>query len=436
MSVTWKDKVCEITLEHEFIEGIESGLFEDLKYRPNKYFHPIEHIAVMGDVCSITYQRELVPVDGRIALEQVLHVLQGAVDATQRLAQDQVFYMYPDVSAFVQDRRRNLRIGLINVRPIKDRERSAQELCVDAFCQLLAEHCPEGHRKVMAHNESIMTLRHLQQVLTQKNSSPLLLSLLILLIIGGVSYGSLLKWGPPRIQQQLQQTNQRVLSFGKRFLRSGSDEWHAQAKSDRRKREYAYPPVPFTLIIETKTQHPKQNERIYRVVSEFLMREFPAHAKPRIRYQLLIPDAVKFPKAHAKWSQLCSSVFSRRCKPHSWLLHFPAYTGGWRPLVEAVREAVREVRNQATKADRELLKVRYISLAGLLQVDSYQVRAQKPTQKQKNKKAHQPPPRRTAAPKKAPDAPILQRDVLTPRTQPKPRRNVPIRAKTSTSKAQ
>jgi hypothetical protein len=444
MSIEWKAKSCEISLDRDYVEGLDSGLFEDLKYRPNKYFHPIEDVALIDGKCVITYQRELTPVDGKVSLDQILHVLQGAVDATQRLAQDQVFYLYPGVNAFVQDRRRNVRIGLINVCPQTSRERPSQELCVDAFIQLLAEHCPSGHRRVVSYNKPILTLRHLQQVLTGQGTSPLLMMFLLLVFLGGGIYGSLYQWGPPRVKQTLRVYTAQALQMGKRVLRSGTEEWHVQASQERKKREYAFAPVPFTLIIEPTSKDRAVNEKLYRKLATFLMKEFPANAKPLIRYQLLIPDASKFPKAHAMWKQLCDNAFPRRCSENSWLLHFPAYPGGWRPLIEAIKESVREAKSKASgqSISEDLLRVQYVGFSGLLQLSL------KPGVVKKAKPRQRPPVRRTAvdtrvAPKPTqprprvdrfvpprPTAPALRRDVLTPRLAPQPRqpeRTPPVR---------
>lgn len=426
-SIQWNEKRCEISLAQTYVEGVDSGFFDDVKYRPNKYFHPIEEVRHEGGTCTIIYQRDLSPIDGRISLEQIRHLLEGAVDATQRLAQDQVFYLYPGSDAFVHDRRRNLRIGLINVRPKKDAERSSQEMCVDAFCQLLAAHCPEGHRKVVSYNRPILTLRHLQQVLFVPRRAPIFLTLLVLFVLAAGSYAALYQFGPPRVKQVLRGWTKKAMAMGKRMVRTGVDEWFVNSRTERRSREYAYAPMPFTLVIEPNTKDPKEAERLYRKLTDFLTEEFPATGKPKIRYQLLIPNAKQFPKAYKRWKLICDGSFGGACQPNSWLLHFPAYTGGWRPLVAAIRETLREARSKAAgrKKAQEVLTVKYKRMVGLLQVGTREVKPA-PTDSPKALEKTGAPAKAPASAKDPKAAPAKQPtksatgQVPTPPTQPRP----------------
>ena len=337
MSIQIQERERRLDLGKIYLEGLESGLVDDLKYRPNKYFHPVEDVLLEGRTCIVQYQKELQPLEGNISFEQVKQLLAGVIDAQQRTAHDQTFYLYPGVEAFGVNRRQNVRVGLINVRPEQDRESSPQELNVDAFLRLIAEHCPEAHKRIVRYNKPVLTLRHLQQILEHRSTSPLVWGSLTLLILGAVSFAVLHQFGPPRIKQQLRSFTKDLRLIGKRVIRSGSDEWFAQLGEERQKREYRFAPAPLTLLIEPQTKNPEQRQALYQFVSRLLAQEFP-----KTKYQLLIPHPSLSPKLYKRWKELCAHTMDGKCQPNSWLLRIPAYRGGLRPLLEAIREAQRK----------------------------------------------------------------------------------------------
>lgn len=352
--IQWKEKERIIPLSEVQIDSIEGGMVDDMKYRPNKYFHPIEDVRIEGERCVILYQKELTPVEGKVPLEQIKYVLRGVIDAQQKLVQNQNFYLYPGTEAFGFDRRRQLHIGLINARPHKDWERSGQELCVDAFSHLIAQHCPEGHKKVIGYRQKILTLRHLLQVLEGHYTKSWFWSVAVvfLMLIGGV--GILAQWGPPRLQATIRQTLQDSVGWGRKMLRSSSHQWDVSLREERRRLEYRYAPIPISLIIHPTTQDPAERQRIHTEVQRVLREEFGE--EPKADYRLFVPHPEQFPEHYrrmilpperfpellSQWKVQCGVLYPNSCPIQSWLLSITNYRGGFRPMLEAVQEVLKK----------------------------------------------------------------------------------------------
>ena len=356
MPIHISEKERRLPFDTYYVEGTESGLTDDLKFRPNKYFHPIDSIDANDRECVFRYQRSLAPVEGELTLEQVRQILLGVLDAQQRVAHDQTFYLFPGVEAFGLDRQHNLRIALINARPIRDRECDPQEMNVDAFIRLLAAHCPEAHKRIVAYNKPILTLRHLQQILEYKGAPILTTAFATLAVVGLIVFGLLHQYGPPRIRQPLQQWTSGVLQSGKRFTRSGTDEWYVQIGEERRKREYTHPPLSLTLVLQPQVNTDEERQTLFQFLNRLLATEFP-----NTRYQLLLPSPDLSSKAYMRWKAACEYGFQKqKCLPKSWLLQIDEYKGAIRPLLGALREAMHQER-----ANKPLVELRYVELIGM-----------------------------------------------------------------------
>lgn len=354
MPMIWKEKERIIPLSEVQLDNIDGGMMEDMKFRPNKYFHPIEEVRVEGERCVILYHKELNPVEGKIPLEHIKHVIHGVIDGQQKLVQNQTIYLYPGVDAFGLDRRRNLRVALINVRPHKDWERSGQELCVDAFTQLIAEHCPEGHKKVVGYRQKILTLRHLLQVLEGQRGSSWFMSLFFLLLAAAGGVGLLYQWGPPRVQESIRHHVQGTIQWGRKMLRSSTHQWDVSLREERRRLEYRYPPVAFSLLLHPSTQDPQQRQHLHQELQRILREEF--EEEPKAEYRLFVPHPEQFPEAYrrmilppdrfpellSRWKSQCDVLYPQSCPAQSWLLSITNYRGGFRPLLEAVQEVFKK----------------------------------------------------------------------------------------------
>jgi|GEM_PF-1907781 len=339
MSIEIKDRERKLSLNKIHVEGVDSGLSEDLRYRPNKYFQKIEDIDIDSNSCTVHYGRELFSVENDVSLKQVSQVLWGVIDAKQRVAQDQVFYLYPGVEAFGVDRRQNLRVGLINARPQSDADCSSEELCVDAFLQLLANHCQSGHKRVVRYNKSILTLRHLQQVLEGRAASSTLWGGLVLLLVCFSTVFALYNWGPKRVRGYLQNWTGHVMVFGERMLRSGSDEWYAKLRKERLEKEYKYLPIPMTFLIHSKAKGKDKFQEMDQYLRLLLASEFP-----KTKYQIFSPTSLPA----NEWQRLCStSKDPKYCEKNSWLLKIKNYRGGFRPLVAAMKESFERAKRKS-----------------------------------------------------------------------------------------
>lgn len=375
MSMTWNGKERNLDLSKLQIEGLETGMLDDLKYRPNKYFHPIEEVKLEGEKCKIIYQKELFGLEGKIGLDQVIQALRGVLDGQHKLASHQVYYLYPGVQAFGLDRRRNLRVGLINARPLKDTERKSEELCVDAFVHLLASHCPEGHKKIKNYKQNILTLRHLLQILEGRHKRALFVPFVLLLFIVGTIAAALYQWGPPRLQQAMRQGLKDAVIWGRNIVRSGTDQWEVSLREERRKWDYRHTPLSVSLIIAPQTTDPEQRKILHRNLLQILGEEF--EQDPKAKYLLFIPDPTKFPVIYQqnialptrypdmmnRWQQKCAVMFPQGCPEDSWLLYVENYRGGSRPLVDAIREAIRPKQQQGH------LQIKYQQLIGSVSLD-------------------------------------------------------------------
>ncbi len=354
MSSTWTEKERIIPLGDIQVEGIEGGMVDDLKFRPNKYFHPIEDVRVEGERCVLLYQRQLSPVEGKVSLAQVRHVIRGVIDGQHKLAESQILYLYPGVEAFGLDRRKNLRVGLINARPHNDWERSEQELCVDAFSKLIAEHCPEGQKRIVAYRQKILTLRHLLQVLEGYYRRSMWSSFAILLLLLAGLAGVLYQWGPPRIKATMQKGVYATIDWGRRMVRSSTVQWDHALRDERRRWEYRHGPVPVYLILNPKTKNPQERALIHYHLMRVMEKEFDRTSKAHfqlyihqpnqfpVSYRKSIPSPSESPKLMEEWRTNCFFMYGKGCPAHSWLLRLTNYRGGFRPLVDAVRAALKK----------------------------------------------------------------------------------------------
>lgn len=374
MSITWKEKERIISLSDILVEGTESGMVEDMKFRPNKYFQAIDDVRVEGSRCILMYQKGLSPVEGKVPLEQIKHVILGVLDAQLKVAQDQVFYLFPGVEAFGMDRRRQIRIGLINARPQKDWERSGQELSVDAFTALLAEHCPEGHKRVVAYKQKILTLRHLLQVLEGYRVSSMWSSFFILLLILSGITGLLYQWGPPRVRNAIRQSVAGTVSWGRKMLRTSTQQWDISLREERRRLQYRHDPMPVRLVVVPQSKDPSERQLVHQKLTRLLKVEL--EDEPKARYRLFIPKPEQFPQAYSKlilppsrfpnllaqWKTTCTLMYGSACPKNSWLLVVENYRGGFRPLIDAVKEALKKSKDGG-------LKLKYQSMIGAVSVD-------------------------------------------------------------------
>ena len=399
MSIILSEKERRLPFQDYLIEGTESGLTDDLRYRPNKYFHPIEAIDLYADACSIRYSRSIGPVEGELRIEQVYQVLLGAIDAQQRAAHDQIFYLFPGVEAFGLDRRHNLRIAVINARPQKDRDCDPQEMSVDAFVRLIAAHCPEAHKRIVAYNKPILTLRHLLQILDYRGRSVLAAASIALLLTASLVFVLLHQYAPPRIRKPLQQWTKGLLYASQRFSRSGTDEWFAQIGEERRQREYNETPLSLHLILQPKVKSDEERQSLFQSLNRLLASEFPT-----TRYQLLIPSPTLSAKSHAQWKKICENAFQQTtCSPQSWLLQIPEYRGAIRPLLHALREAM-----QQKRANEPSITIRHVEFIGIADLQ-LEAPAPPPT----------PPTPRSAATPPTPTTPPAPANPSTPPTPTK-----------------
>ncbi|TNE48204.1 MAG: hypothetical protein EP343_16460 [Deltaproteobacteria bacterium] len=406
MSITWKEKERIIPLSEVLVEGTESGMVEDVKFRPNKYFHPVEDVRVEGARCIVLYQKDLSPVEGKVPLEQIKYVIRGVLDGQLKMAQDQVFYLYPGVEAFGLDRRRQLRIGLINARPQKDWERPEQEMNVDAFTHLIAEHCPEGHKRVVAYKQKILTLRHLLQVLEGTYSSSMWSSLMILLLILGGITGLLYQWGPPRVRGAIRSSVSGTVAWGRKMLRTSTQQWDLSLREERRRLQYRHDPMPVRLVIVPQSKDPSERQLVHQKLSQLLKVEL--NDEPKARYQLFVPQPSQFPAAYsrlilppsrfpelmAQWKTSCSMMYGKDCPAESWLLVVENYRGGFRPLLDAVKEAMKRSKDGG-------LKLKYQTMVSAVTI-GWEAAPHPPKESSQGKKAA---PRTRPQPAKRPDKP-------------------------------
>ncbi|MEM1009123.1 MAG: hypothetical protein AAGJ35_08970, partial [Myxococcota bacterium] len=357
MTFEIKEKELQLSLKTLHVEGLEQGLAEDLMYRPNKYFHPVEEVRIQeSSTLCIRYKKQVYPIEGEVPLLQVMHVLQGVIQAQEHISTDQAFYLFPGVEAFCLDRRKNLKVCLINVRPHKHVECHPQELSVDAFVQLLARHSPKAHRKVVQYNKPILTLKQLKSVLEPRSASVLATTTMTLSVLSILAFMLLRQFGPPRIQYALRQWTTELLNAGKRFTRSGTTEWFEQVRKERIAREYRYPPLSLTLVLQPQAKTDQERQSLFQALNRVLAQEFP---KPN-SYQLLIPSPSLSQTAHDTWKRLCQHALKKApCDATNWLLQIKRYKGGLRPLLHALLERTRQ---QDPKAP--LLQIQHVQFVG------------------------------------------------------------------------
>ncbi len=351
MSLIRESNRCRIPLDKYRIEGIEDDFLEDLKYRPNRYFHPVESLSLDENYLTITYQRPISPLERKkVSLQQINQLLEAVIDGYDKLPPNQVFYLYPGLEAFGEDSRGNIRICLINVCPNTARELSPQEKSVQAFKELISLNS-ELSRKFGSKIESARTLRQLKEILNRTRGAAFYLSFAAL--SAGVVLAALFllyNWGPPKVRQFLRASLKRTIYFSKRIMRSGSAEWFAQLRAERHKWEYKFEPAESYVLIRLETENPIKLRRLYQQLQKSLEWEF--EDQPNTSYQVLVPHPElfpedfqkkiplpsRFPKLLEKWKELCKTLLNKECPKNTWLLYLKSYRGGFRPLQSALEE--------------------------------------------------------------------------------------------------
>jgi hypothetical protein len=365
--------------EYEVVGVHSAGLLNDLRYRPNKYFHPIEEVRYDQQQLTILYAGEVRPLEEstRLSLAQVQELVFGVIDARQQLAHRQTFYIADHPQAFSLDSKGRVRIGLLNLHRVDKSENSDETRSVDALLDLIAAHSPEAQKRIHSYRHKVHTLRQLKQVLERGSNHQWLLGAAVVLAVLAGSLFLLGNYGPPRVRKSLQGSWQQLRSFSIRAVRSGSDEWYAQLRKERRQRDKHYAPVTVNLVIQPVVRSPRERQQLYLALHKLLAREFPL-----LKYQLHVPY-LNFSKTAANLKRsLCGHAFPKHaCKAESWLLVLPGYKGSSRPLVEAIREVLqRKVRGKA-------LSIRYQSVAGLLTLSLQPLKKKKPVNRPQPRKS-------------------------------------------------